>query len=142
KDVVGAMAAAALYKSHMLKEVGLLDESFITLGEDAELSMRSHKFGWKAKFVPESIVYHKRGKSITKRDVINRMTVLSTKNTTENVLRYGTSKEKVFYSFVLIKEGMFVVFGSLLKRNTMKTWDYTKLILKSYKKIICSLFKS
>ena len=142
KDVIGAMAAAALYKSHMLKEVGLLDESFITLGEDAELSMRARKFGWKAKFVPKSIVYHKRGKSITKKDVINKMTFLSTKNITENVLRYGTRKEKVLYSLVLIKEGAFVVFGGLLNRNTMKIWDYTKLILKSYKKIIFSLFKS
>ena len=141
-EVAGAMAAAALYKTSMLKEIGILDESFITLGEDAELSLRARKHGWKAKFAPKSVVYHKRGKSITRKDVINSMTILSTKNTTENVLMYATAWEKILYSFILIKEGSFVVIGSLLGRNSMKARDYSKLIINSYKRIILSLFKS
>ncbi len=59
--VIGAIAAAALYKREMLTDIGLFDESFFLLYEDAELSWRALKKKWGAKFVPTSIVYHKRG---------------------------------------------------------------------------------
>ena len=40
-EVMGVMAAAALYKKEMLWETGLLDTNYVTLGEDADLSMES-----------------------------------------------------------------------------------------------------
>jgi GT2 family glycosyltransferase len=40
-DVIGAMAAACLYKREMLEDIGLFDRSFFTVYEDAELSWRA-----------------------------------------------------------------------------------------------------
>jgi len=45
----------------MLREIGLFWERLWSIGEDAELSWRAHKYGWKAVFVPEAIAYHWRG---------------------------------------------------------------------------------
>ena len=137
-EVIGAMAAAALYKKEMLLDVGLLDTSYITLGEDADLSWRAHNHGWKAVYAPNAIVYHKRGQSITKKSVIPRMTFLSTQNTAEYVSRYGNSTQKFLYLFVLFKEGLFVLVGSIMGRNEIKTGEYFNMLIRSYLKIFKS----
>ena len=59
-EVAGACAAACLYRADMLREIGLFDESFGSYYEDAELTWRAHKAGWKARYVPSAVVLHKR----------------------------------------------------------------------------------
>jgi GT2 family glycosyltransferase len=139
-NVVGAMAAAALYKKEMLLEIGLLDSNYITLGEDADLSWRAYNKGWKATYAPKSIVYHKRGRSITKESVLPRMTLLSTKNTTEYVVRNGSNIHKFQYLFVLLKEGLFVLTGSIIRKNKVNAKKYAHVLLNSYFKIFKSIF--
>jgi len=58
-DVDGTDGTSCLLKRQMLEEIGLFDESFFINYEYHELSWRAYKRGWKAKFVPSSIVYHK-----------------------------------------------------------------------------------
>ena len=60
-DIVGACAGACLYRKEMLEDIGLFDERFGSYYEDAELSWRAYNRGWRARFVPESIVLHHRG---------------------------------------------------------------------------------
>ena len=60
-EIFGACAAAALYRAEVFSEVGLFDESFFILFEDADLSWRIRLKGYKIFLVPDSIVYHKRG---------------------------------------------------------------------------------
>jgi GT2 family glycosyltransferase len=139
-NVVGAMAAAALYKKEMLLEIGLLDSNYITLGEDADLSWRAYNKGWKAIYAPKSIVYHKRGRSITKETVLPRMTLLSTKNTTEYVVRNGSKIHKFQYLFVLLKEGLLVLTGSIIRKNKVNAKKYAHVLLNSYFKIFKSIF--
>jgi len=136
--VMGAMAAAALYKCEMLKDIGLLDSRYVTLGEDADLSWRSHNHGWKAIYTPKAIVYHKRGQSITMKSVLPEMTVLSLKNTVEYVTRYGNLKNKVSFMLLMTKEGLFVLIGGFLGRNETNKGEYFNLLLKSYLKILKS----
>jgi GT2 family glycosyltransferase len=140
KEIMGAMAAAALYNKEMLLEIGLLDTSYVTLGEDADLSWRAHNKDWKAIYAPNSIVYHKRGQSITKKSVLPKMTILSTENTAENVTRYGNPIQKFLFLLVLIKEGLFVLVGSVISRNDISTSEYFDVLLKSYLKIFKSIF--
>jgi GT2 family glycosyltransferase len=139
-SVVGAMAAAALYKREMLLDIGLLDSSYITLGEDADLSWRAYNNGWKAVFAPKAIVYHKRGRSITKKSVLPQMTLLSTKNTTRYVVKNGNTIHKFLYLFVLLKEGLFVMGGSILRKNSVDARKYSKVLLNSYFIIFKSIF--
>ena len=137
-EVMGVMAAAALYKKEMLKDVGLLDTSYVTLGEDADLSWRAHNHGWKALYVPTAIIYHKRGQSITKKSVLPKMTILSLKNTAEYVSRYGNFYNKLLFLLLITKEGLFVLIGSLMGRNDTDISEYSKTLLGSYSKIFKS----
>lgn len=62
--VFGACAAAALYRTEMLDDIGLFDEDFFLLYEDVDLSLRAQLSGYRCLFVPEAIVYHKASSSI------------------------------------------------------------------------------
>ncbi len=137
-EVMGAMAACALYKKEMLRETGLLDTSYVTLGEDADLSWKAHNLGWKALYTPDAVVYHKRGRTITKKSVIPEMTVLSLKNTVEYIIRYGSSYNKLLFLFLITKEGLFVLTGSIIGRNETNKGEYFNTLMESYLKIFKS----
>ncbi len=64
KWIFGACAGAALYRTLMLKDIGLFDEDFFLLYEDVDLSFRAQLKGYKCLYVPEAIVYHKASSSI------------------------------------------------------------------------------
>ena len=56
--VFGACAGAALYRTEMLRDIGLFDEGFFLLYEDVDLSFRAQLRGYKCIYVPEAVVYH------------------------------------------------------------------------------------
>ena len=62
--IFGACAAAALYRTRMLRDIGLFDEDFFLLYEDVDLSFRAQLRGYKCLYVPEAIVHHKASSSI------------------------------------------------------------------------------
>ena len=62
--IFGACAGAALYRTSMLKDIGLFDEDFFLLYEDVDLSFRAQLKGYRCLFVPEAVVYHKASSSI------------------------------------------------------------------------------
>ena len=62
--IFGACAAAALYRTRMLRDIGLFDEDFFLLYEDVDLSFRVQLRGYKCLYVPEAIVQHKASSSI------------------------------------------------------------------------------
>lgn len=62
--VFGACAGAALYRTEMLKDIGLFDENFFLLYEDVDLCFRAQLRGYKCLYVPNAVVYHKGSASI------------------------------------------------------------------------------
>ena len=64
EPVFGACAAAALYRSKMLQEIGFFDDSFFLNDEDADLNFRAQLAGWRCVYVPTAIVHHKVNASI------------------------------------------------------------------------------
>lgn len=64
--VFGACAGAALYRKTMIDEIGLFDDDFFLIFEDADLNFRAQLAGWKCFFVPVAIVQHKVNASIKK----------------------------------------------------------------------------
>lgn len=62
--IFGACAAAALYRTRMLRDIGLFDEDFFLLYEDVDLSFRAQLKGYKCLYIPEAIVHHKASGSI------------------------------------------------------------------------------
>jgi GT2 family glycosyltransferase len=62
-EIFSPCAAAALYRKSAIKEIGGFDEEFFCYGEDVDLGFRLRLAGFKAKFVPEAVVYHEGGAS-------------------------------------------------------------------------------
>jgi GT2 family glycosyltransferase len=61
--VFGACAGAAIYRSEMLDNIGLFDETFVSNLEDVDLSFRAQLAGYKCMYVPTAVVYHKVGET-------------------------------------------------------------------------------
>jgi GT2 family glycosyltransferase len=62
-NIFGACAAGAIYSTDALNDVGILDDDFFAYFEDLDLSWRLQLSGWKCKYVPTALVYHKYSKS-------------------------------------------------------------------------------
>ena len=58
EEILAASGCALIYRRKMLDEIGLFDPDFFAYGDDCELGLRARLAGWKAIFVPRSIVYH------------------------------------------------------------------------------------
>jgi GT2 family glycosyltransferase len=55
--------ACLLIRRACLQQVGLLDENFFMYAEDADLSVRVRRAGWKLRFCPDALVIHLMGAS-------------------------------------------------------------------------------
>jgi GT2 family glycosyltransferase len=132
-DVVGAKGAAALYKARMLNEIGLFDEEYVTTYEDAELSWRANILGWRAKYVPNSVVYHISGKTIKRnKTILTKHILLSANNTITTVQRYGSYFQKLQFAFPLLRDTSYVVVGRLVRQNEVNITSYCKFVLFRY----------
>lgn len=61
--VVGACAGAAIYRRSLFADIGLFDEEFFLIFEDVDLDLRAQVADHSCLYIPEAIVYHKRGAS-------------------------------------------------------------------------------
>lgn len=59
EPVFAASGGASLYRSGMLKKIGLFDERFFAYIEDVDLSFRAQLAGWKVWYEPKAVAYHK-----------------------------------------------------------------------------------
>lgn len=59
KDISFATGCCMCIKSNVVREIGMLDEDFFLYEEDTEFCFRARKNGWKIKYSPESVIYHK-----------------------------------------------------------------------------------
>jgi len=59
EEIIWPDACAALYHRRLLSETGGFDESFFAYGDDADLGMRARLLGWKGRYVPEAVVFHR-----------------------------------------------------------------------------------
>jgi GT2 family glycosyltransferase len=62
-DVFGASASSAFYRANVLRTVGCFPEDFGAYFEDVDLSWRIHNAGYRTRFEPASIVWHRVGAS-------------------------------------------------------------------------------
>jgi len=63
KEVYSTCGAAVLYRSSILKKIGVLDESFFMYYEDTEISERARLCGYQNYYCSKAIVYHHHAKS-------------------------------------------------------------------------------
>lgn len=61
--VFGACAGAAIYRRQLFEDIGLFDEDFFLIFEDVDIDLRAQVAGHRCLYIPDAIVYHKRGAS-------------------------------------------------------------------------------
>lgn len=55
----GASGGASMYRTKMLKEIGVFDERFFAYFEDIDISFRAQLAGWRVAYEPDARVYHR-----------------------------------------------------------------------------------
>jgi GT2 family glycosyltransferase len=65
-EVFGGSGGASLYSIKMLKQIGLFDETFFAYYEDVDVAFRAQLAGWKVRYTPKAIAYHKQGATSSK----------------------------------------------------------------------------
>ncbi|MBU1182523.1 MAG: glycosyltransferase [Proteobacteria bacterium] len=135
-DVVGACAGACLYRKKMLEETGLFDESFGSYYEDAELSWRAYKAGWKAKYVPTSVVYHKRYGTFKKNKILQEeIRNQSILNIMRTIRRHATAKQKLRITLIWFKGAIEQRIGLLFCGKKFESDYLERLKLLWFRKI-------
>ncbi|HZM64569.1 MAG TPA: glycosyltransferase family 2 protein [Candidatus Saccharimonadales bacterium] len=66
EEVFGATGGATLYRSKMLRDIGIFDEDFFAYYEDVDISFRAQLAGWKIYYQPKAVAYHKQGGTSSK----------------------------------------------------------------------------
>lgn len=61
--IFGACAGAAIYRRSLFEDIGLFDEDFFLIYEDVDIDLRAQVAGHRCLYVPEAVIYHKRGAS-------------------------------------------------------------------------------
>lgn len=109
-DIVGGSSTACLYKREMLEEIGLYREEFFYSAIDMELAWRAQKKGWKAYFVPKSIVYHKANLFLLRKkneEINKKFAFLDLKNVVWMIKNHGTIKNKILLTLLLLSDTYF-----------------------------------
>lgn len=68
-EVDSVVGACMLLRASILREVGLLDETFFMYGEDLDWAYRIKQFGWRIVYYPRVIVHHYKRASSTRRAI-------------------------------------------------------------------------
>ena len=59
-EVLCPNGCAAVYRRTMIEEVGLFDDAYFAYLEDLDLGLRGQLRGWRCRYVPAAIAYHKK----------------------------------------------------------------------------------
>jgi GT2 family glycosyltransferase len=115
KEINYASGCSVLYKTEILKKIGMYDEDFFMYHEDTDLSWRIWQAGYKVILAPNSIVYHKYefNRSIMQFYFMERnrfLTILTNYKIKTLFL--------IFPAFLLMELGLF---GFSIKNKTYKT---------------------
>jgi GT2 family glycosyltransferase len=68
-EVDAVVGACMLVRSSVVREVGLLDETFFMYGEDLDWAYRIKQYGWRIMYVPSAIVHHYKRASSSQRPI-------------------------------------------------------------------------
>jgi N-acetylglucosaminyl-diphospho-decaprenol L-rhamnosyltransferase len=68
-EVDSLVGACMLVRTTVIREVGLLDETFFMYGEDLDWAFRMKQYGWKIVYYPTVIVHHYKRAASTRRAI-------------------------------------------------------------------------
>jgi len=68
-DVDALVGAAMMVRLDVVREVGLLDESFFMYGEDLDWCYRIKSYGWRIVYEPRAVIHHHKRAASTRRAI-------------------------------------------------------------------------
>ncbi|HEU4325019.1 MAG TPA: glycosyltransferase family 2 protein [Roseiflexaceae bacterium] len=68
-EVDGVVGACMLLRTQVIREAGLLDETYFMYGEDLDWAYRIKQYGWRIMYVPSVIVHHYKRASSRQRPI-------------------------------------------------------------------------
>lgn len=100
REIDFATGACMFVRSQVFKKIGGFDERYFAYLEDADLSLRTRKSGYKILFVPKAIVWHKVSRSSGIGSDLNDYFI------TRNRLLFGIKYAPIRAKLALIKESL------------------------------------
>ncbi len=137
--VFAASGGASLYRTSMLKKIGLFDEGFFAYFEDVDISFRAQLAGWKVWYEPAAIAYHQIGqtsgrlKSFTRYHSIKNFMLLYLKNMPGKLFWKYWARH--FLQLVRMKLGSLRhgQFGAFIKGYFVALWLTPKALAERHK---------
>jgi len=68
-EVDSVVGACMLLRASVIREVGLLDETFFMYGEDLDWAFRIKQFGWRVVYYPRVVIHHYKRAASTRRAI-------------------------------------------------------------------------
>lgn len=68
-DVDAVVGAAMVLRADVVREVGLLDETFFMYGEDLDWCYRIKAYGWRIVYYPRAVIHHHKRAASTRRAI-------------------------------------------------------------------------
>jgi GT2 family glycosyltransferase len=110
RDVDSVSGSALLLRREALQAVGLFDEEFFAYHEDVDWCARARRLGWRIRYVPSALVYHRMHAS-TGGGYESPITYLAARNSILFVRKNATLRQALTYGFYtagnLLKELVF-----------------------------------
>lgn len=127
-DIFSARGASMMVRKSVVEKVGCFDEDYLATYEDVDLCWRIRLAGFRVRFVPKSIIYHK-GRVSMKRNL--RMEgFLASRNLELTLIKnFDTSNLLKFLPIFLMTRAAGFLFLSLARRGSRKTWLFHLLEL-------------
>ncbi len=66
QPVFAGTGGASLYRTQLLREIGLFDENFFAYFEDVDIGFRAQLAGWSVRYTPKAVAYHHVGGTSSK----------------------------------------------------------------------------
>ena len=129
REITALCGTSMLLSREMLEDIGLFDETFYMYFEDADLSWRAQKAGWKFYYCPDSVVFHEH--SASSKEHSDFWTYYVTRNRILIMWKHArlSLALRVYLSF--IKEFLIVpIISGLLGRNRRHQLRMVKLAIK------------
>lgn len=116
KEVDFISGAALLARAEMARSIGLLDDTFFMVCEDADWCLRARRAGWSVRFVPGSKIFHKERATRGSQPAMNWYYV--PRNQIWLVRRHGSTAQVALFALLCLGYlGPRQVLGRLLKRE-------------------------
>lgn len=126
--VFGASGGASIYRTALLKEIGLFDEAFFAYYEDTDISFRAQLGGWKVFYEEKAIVNHRQG--ATSKRMIKGFAVHQTFKNLPMLFWKNTPLQLLFPVGVRFFIAYVLIFGNAISHGNAKM--ATTGLLKSF----------